>query len=72
MTQGKALRFRTRIDCCRECVPPKRHIGCHGDCPEYIEERKQLDKETERLYRERMLDNAIRDASMNYKPKKKR
>lgn len=21
---------------CRECVPPKREIGCHGKCPEYI------------------------------------
>lgn len=37
-----------RINCCRECVPPKRHIGCHGTCPEYIkanaknEEKKLL------------------------------
>ena len=37
-----------RIQCCYGCVPPKRHIGCHGTCAEYIqastenEEKKSL------------------------------
>ena len=32
---------------CRECVPPKRHPGCHGQCEEYaawkakVEEKKK-------------------------------
>ena len=21
--------------CCHDCVPPKRHAGCHGHCEEY-------------------------------------
>lgn len=28
---------------CKECVAPKRHIGCHGPCQEYQEWRKQQD-----------------------------
>ena len=27
------------ISCCRYCVAPKRHPGCHGHCTEYIEEK---------------------------------
>ena len=23
------------IDCCKDCVPPKRCIGCHGWCKDY-------------------------------------
>lgn len=26
------------IKCCKGCEPPKRHVGCHGKCPEYIQE----------------------------------
>lgn len=36
-----------RITCCKDCVPPKRHPGCHGSCPEYIAERAELDKQKE-------------------------
>ncbi len=27
------------IKCCKSCVAPKRHPGCHGHCPEYRAER---------------------------------
>ena len=33
------------ITCCKECVPPKRCIGCHGYCDEYIEQKAKLEKE---------------------------
>ena len=36
-----------RIVCCRHCVAPKRHIGCHATCPEYIVERAKNEKEYE-------------------------
>ena len=26
------------ITCCRYCVAPKRHPGCHAKCPEYNKE----------------------------------
>lgn len=32
------------IKCCHHCVPPKRHPGCHGTCPDYIEERALYDE----------------------------
>ena len=27
------------IRCCNGCVAPKRYPGCHGKCPEYINEK---------------------------------
>lgn len=27
------------IKCCRGCVAPKRHPGCHDHCPEYLAEK---------------------------------
>lgn len=37
-----------RINCCRDCVYPKRHPGCHAKCEEYIAERKALDEVNEK------------------------
>lgn len=33
------------IQCCRYCVPPVRHIGCHGTCEKYKKEKIELEKE---------------------------
>lgn len=30
---------------CKGCVPPKRTLGCHGKCKEYIEWREKYEKE---------------------------
>ena len=27
------------IRCCTNCVPPKRHVGCHATCKDYITEK---------------------------------
>lgn len=32
------------ITCCRRCEAPKRHLGCHGSCPEYLAERAREDR----------------------------
>lgn len=26
----------TNFDCCKECVAPKRHVGCHSTCEDYL------------------------------------
>lgn len=36
--------MRTKIDCCKGCVAPKRHLYCHASCPEYTGQRKELDE----------------------------
>lgn len=37
----------TMITCCKDCVAPKRHVGCHTDCQEYIDEKKKHDEKKE-------------------------
>ena len=43
------------IDCCKGCIAPKRHPGCHDHCPEYqkqkaeYEERKAIADEQKRI-----------------------
>lgn len=29
------------IQCCKNCVAPKRHTACWGHCPEYLAEKAQ-------------------------------
>lgn len=36
------------IKCCKDCVAPKRHPGCHATCKEYIDEKAQLEKDKEK------------------------
>lgn len=33
------------INCCRYCVAPKRHPGCHSHCSEYIVEKAKHDEQ---------------------------
>lgn len=30
------------INCCKNCVPPKRHRACHDTCKEYKDEKEQI------------------------------
>lgn len=63
------------ILCCKGCVPPKRHPGCHDHCPEYLEEkRKDLErKEIEDRERRVAIDLYIeRSRSINRARKKRR
>ena len=39
------------IRCCKGCVAPKRHIGCHATCKEYIEQSKENETVREKRFR---------------------
>ena len=41
--------MRLSIHCCKYCVAPKRHQGCHATCKEYNEEKVQLNKDKNKL-----------------------
>ena len=49
-----------KIKCCKDCVAPKRHPGCHGVCPEYLYE-KALWEEEKKVIREEHRRNAPRE-----------
>lgn len=47
------------VYCCLNCVAPKRHPGCHGHCPEYIEQKAKNDKDREEATRKRLIGSGI-------------
>ena len=47
------------IKCCHGCVAPKRYPGCHGRCPEYIEEKTEHDKEREAAFFKRQIEEGL-------------
>ena len=46
---------------CKGCVEPKRHMGCHGTCQEYVEWRKERDD----LLKQKAINVQINDAYMD-------
>lgn len=44
-----------KIKCCKDCVAPKRHLGCHDTCKEYKKEKAEHEaaKQKEREEKEK-------------------
>lgn len=63
-----------RIKCCKDCVPPKRKIGCHAHCEEYLTEKAELDAQREADLQKKIIAKGLyeerRDAV--YKAMKRR
>ena len=47
------------ITSCKNCVPPKRYPGCHGTCPEYLEQKAEYDRLKEIHDREKQVNLGI-------------
>lgn len=45
-----------KITCRHHCVAPKRHVGCHDHCPEYLEQKAALEKHKEKERADRAID----------------
>lgn len=43
---------------CRNCIAPKRHIGCHGTCEEYIKAKAHNDELNDMRRREKQEETA--------------
>lgn len=41
------------IKCCKSCVPPTRHIGCHDKCSKYLEEKAEWEEEKKIMRKKR-------------------
>lgn len=48
------------IKCCKDCVAPKRHPGCHGTCEEYKKEKAILDTQNKKIREEKDKDRACK------------
>ena len=47
------------ISCCRYCVAPKRHPGCHDRCTEYLEEKAKHDAEKAEADKKRRIEYGL-------------
>ena len=45
--------------CCKGCVAPKRHVGCHATCPEYVKENAQNEERMRAAHKEKMDTEAV-------------
>lgn len=43
----------SHIECCKNCVSPKRHPSCHSKCKDYIREKELHDLEREATRKEK-------------------
>ena len=48
------------IKCCKDCVAPKRHPGCHDRGEQYQKEKAQLDAENAQIRKERDKERALK------------
>ena len=47
------------IKCCKDCVAPKRHPGCHGSCDAYIAEKAEYERLKAVYEKDRKVTNEI-------------
>lgn len=47
------------ITCCKDCVAPKRHPGCHDYCEEYLKEKEEHERQKEAARKEKLIVNGI-------------
>ena len=59
---------------CRKCIPPKRHLACHGSCTEfteYNEERLRIKGEKNKAKnQDAMIDQYVISQSNKYQHRK--
>lgn len=57
------------IKCCKNCVAPKRHLGCHGNCPEYLAEKAAHDESRKKVIQKREIETAVKGVQWTGKVK---
>jgi hypothetical protein len=53
--------IKNTIQCCKDCVAPKRHIGCHGHCPEYLGEKAMQDERRNAAIKKKKTSEAVHE-----------
>lgn len=39
------------IKCCKDCVPPTRHPGCHAECSKYLKEKAKWEEQKSKAHK---------------------
>ena len=49
------------IKCCKDCKPPRRKVGCHATCKDYIDEKAEIDNNKEELKKQKCINKDAND-----------
>ena len=60
------------IECCKNCIAPKRHLGCHAECPEYIGEKAAYEEKRKKAFQKKEMESAVKGVQWNGKVKHER
>lgn len=58
-TPRQQMKTQFSIQCCQDCVPPKRHPACWGHCPDYKKERAEYDERKAEADKAKKVKNGI-------------
>jgi hypothetical protein len=57
-----------KIKCCKDCVAPKRHLGCHDTCEDYKKEKAEHDKSKQNERKKRESERLIDEHDFDMTP----
>lgn len=55
------INMHNRINCCRECKPPKRHAGCHDTCKEYNIQKSEYEERKLQIREAKSREELVKD-----------
>lgn len=55
--------YTNKITCCYNCE--NRTIACHGNCDEYLTQRKQLNELNEQIHQKKIIENGFRSLNLS-------
>lgn len=58
------------IQCCYECVAPKRHLGCHSTCKEYKQAKAEYEAKKQQRLEVLNSEHIVKAALSKYRPAK--
>ena len=59
------MKLSKPITCCNGCIPPKRYVGCHGVCEEFITQKKEQEEYKEKVKAKKLTESYHHQASVN-------
>lgn len=53
--------MKLKIECCKNCKPPKRAPGCHDKCKKYQDESRKIRENKKKIKKEKYANSDVTD-----------